>query len=144
MPEVYDISNKPPEEPEKQPAVPAAKPKSGIQVGSTDSTYKPKHKGRPKPVDPRVVKMRLVGLGLVIALALAFIGFQVFGGKKEPVDLSKQGVTANPNIAAPVAARQTPAKPTYGAAQNRAIIPGINAGAGESAREREDHREGIH
>jgi hypothetical protein len=162
MPEVYDISNPVPDDPKKKssaspkaangPKKTAVAPKTAgptIQIGSTGDAYKPKHKGRPKPLSPRVVKMRLAGLGVVIAIALVFIAFQLLGGKKESsTDARGQSVTSNPNIAPATAIRTVPAKPTYRSRTNvspsRANIPSF-APVGERPGERQgDQGEGIH
>src|SRR2546422_6921140 len=114
MRESYDLSDPVPDDPKKKDGDGSKKAKSGIQVGSTDANYKPKRKAQPKPPDPRVVKMRLVGLSAVIALALVFIGFQLIGGKRAPESTAnKQTITSNPKVATAGAVRQPMHKPTY-------------------------------
>src|SRR5262249_53231274 len=141
--------NKPVPSGPKPPASDAPKKAvSSIQIGSSGEAYKPKYKGRPKPVDPRVVKRRMIGLGVVIALALAFIGFQFFGSKKEPeANQGAQSTVPNPNIAPATAIRKVPSKPTYrptaGSGGPRTGIPGATPGAEERPRQ-EEQPEGIH
>jgi hypothetical protein len=150
MPEFYDLSDPVPDDPQKKDGDGAKKAKSGIQVGSTDSNYKPKRKAQPKPPDPRVVKMRLVGLSAIIALALVFIGFQLFGGRKSPESASnKQTITSNPNIAMPGAVRQPLSKPIYRPAAtykaNKSNAPGFAPTAEDRSGVRQaDPGEGIH
>src|SRR5258708_7735594 len=150
MPEFYDLSDPVPDDPKKKDAGGAGKTKSQIQIGSTDSQYKPRRKAQPKPPDPRVVKMRLVGLSAIIALALVFIGFQLFGGKKAPESAAnKQTITSNPNAATPGAIRQPLSKPNYrGPAtynMNKSSAPGFAPNAEDRAGNRQgDQGEGIH
>ncbi|SRR5258708_37481809 len=150
MPEFYDISDPVPDDPKKKDGDGAKKARPGIQVGSTDANYKPKRKAQPKPTDPRVVKMRLVGLSAVIALSLVFIGFQLFGGKKAPeITSNKQTTSSNPNIANPVTARQPLSKPTYRPAATYKVNKSNAPGFAPTAEDREGARqadpgEGIH
>src|SRR5262245_252875 len=112
MPEVYDIGSPVPDEPKKKDGGAAKSAAPSIQIGSAGTAYKSKRK-KPKPPNPRVVRMRLIGLGAVIVVALVFIAFQVFAGKKPlETDGIVQTAGANPNIAGPGAIK-TPAKPTY-------------------------------
>ena len=147
MPEVYDIGSPVPDADKKKDGGAAKSAKSGIQVGSPDTAYKSKRKA-PKPPNPRVVRMRLMGLGAVIVVALALIVFQMFAGKNTPApEGTGQGAAVNPNIAAPSAVK-TPAKPTYRPPAtfnaNKNAAPGFNPTPADRGGQQSDQSEGIH
>ena len=147
MPEVYDIGSPVPDDPKKKDGA-ATSAKSTIQIGSAGNVYKSKRK-KPKPTSPRVIRMRLIGLGTVIVAALAFIVFQMFAGKKPSEgDGSGKGAVANPNIAAPTAIK-TPAKPTYRppatyTSPKKNVAPGFNLTPADRGAPQSDQGEGIH
>ena len=146
MPEVYDIGSPVPDDQKKKDAGSAKAAKPSIQVGSTGTAYKSKRKA-PKPPDPRVIRMRLIGLGAVIVLALVFIVFQVFAGRKPAENGINPDIAVNPNIASPSAIK-TPAKPTYRAPAtynpNKNTAPGFNPTPADRAPQQSDQGEGIH